>query len=183
MGFSRQEYWSGLPFPSPGDLPNPGIKSASPMSPELQANSLPLAIGEAHRGSCHRCNTCDTGSGGSLPRSPGGQGAEPWPRLASGLWVDSLRLLSSQDGLPPPTHPPTSLIPASPLISRMHVRTRIAGDSLGRIGVLVGKVVILFPSSLQMGSRASIPRVGLEGFFHSFDSIYWASGIPWWLRW
>ena len=26
MGFSRQEYWSGLPFPSPGDLPNPGIK-------------------------------------------------------------------------------------------------------------------------------------------------------------
>ena len=32
MGFSRQEYWSGLPFPSPGDLPDPGIK---PMSPAL----------------------------------------------------------------------------------------------------------------------------------------------------
>ena len=30
MGFSRQEYWSGLPFPSPGDLPNPGTKLASP---------------------------------------------------------------------------------------------------------------------------------------------------------
>ena len=30
MGFSRQEYWSGLPFPSPGDLPNPGIKPGSP---------------------------------------------------------------------------------------------------------------------------------------------------------
>ena len=30
MGFSRQEYWSGLPFPSPGDLPNPGIESRSP---------------------------------------------------------------------------------------------------------------------------------------------------------
>ena len=30
MGFSRQEYWSGLPFPSPGDLPNPGIKPESP---------------------------------------------------------------------------------------------------------------------------------------------------------
>ena len=30
MGFSRQEYWSGLPFPSPGDLPNPGIKLAFP---------------------------------------------------------------------------------------------------------------------------------------------------------
>ena len=40
MGFSRQEYWSGLLFPSPGDLPDPGIK---PMSPALQTNSLPLS--------------------------------------------------------------------------------------------------------------------------------------------
>ena len=32
MGFSRQEHWSGLPFPSPGDRPNPGIESASLMS-------------------------------------------------------------------------------------------------------------------------------------------------------
>ena len=38
MGFSRQEYWNGLPFPSPGDLPDQGIK---PGSPELQTNSLP----------------------------------------------------------------------------------------------------------------------------------------------
>ena len=38
MGFSRQDYWSGLPFPSPGDLPNPGIE---PGSPALQADSLP----------------------------------------------------------------------------------------------------------------------------------------------
>ena len=30
MGFSRQEYWSGVPFPSPGDLPNPGIEPGSP---------------------------------------------------------------------------------------------------------------------------------------------------------
>jgi len=37
MGFSRQEYWSGLPFPSPGDLPNPGIESKSPT---LQADTL-----------------------------------------------------------------------------------------------------------------------------------------------
>ena len=37
MGFSRQEYWSGLPFPSPGDLPNPGIE---PTSPTLQADAL-----------------------------------------------------------------------------------------------------------------------------------------------
>ena len=37
MGFSRQEYWSGVPFPSPGDLPNPGIK---PGSPALRADVL-----------------------------------------------------------------------------------------------------------------------------------------------
>ena len=37
MEFSKQEYWSGLPFPSPGDLPNPGIK---PGSPSLQADAL-----------------------------------------------------------------------------------------------------------------------------------------------
>ena len=43
MGFSRQEYWTGLPFPPPGDLPLPGIEPASLMSPALQADSLPLA--------------------------------------------------------------------------------------------------------------------------------------------
>ena len=37
MGFSRQEYWSGLPFPSPGDLPDPGIE---PRSSALQADTL-----------------------------------------------------------------------------------------------------------------------------------------------
>ena len=43
-GFSRQEYWSGLPFPSPGDFLNPGIE---PVSRALQADSLPLS----HQGS------------------------------------------------------------------------------------------------------------------------------------
>ena len=38
MGFSRQEYWSGLPCPPPGDLPSPGIE---PRSPALQMDSLP----------------------------------------------------------------------------------------------------------------------------------------------
>ena len=38
MEFSKQEYWSRLPFPSPEDLPDPGIK---PLSPKLQADSLP----------------------------------------------------------------------------------------------------------------------------------------------
>ena len=40
MGFSRQEYWSGLPFPSPGDLPDPGDPGIEPRSPTLQADAL-----------------------------------------------------------------------------------------------------------------------------------------------
>ena len=50
MGFSRNEYWSGLPFPSPGDLPNPGIK---PRSPALHVDSLLIELpgkSEAGRG-------------------------------------------------------------------------------------------------------------------------------------
>ena len=40
MGFPRQEYWNGLPCPSPGDLPDPGIKPASPESPALAGGVL-----------------------------------------------------------------------------------------------------------------------------------------------
>ena len=54
MGFSRKEYWSGLPFPPPGDLPNPGIEPASPASPALaelfftaQPPGKPLISGRA----------------------------------------------------------------------------------------------------------------------------------------
>ena len=43
FGFSRQEYWNELTFPTPGDLPNPGIEPASPMAPALQANSVPVS--------------------------------------------------------------------------------------------------------------------------------------------
>ena len=49
VGFSRQEYWSGLPFPSPGDLPDPGIK---PGSPALEADALtsePLGNCKQHK--------------------------------------------------------------------------------------------------------------------------------------
>ena len=46
--FFRQEYWSGLPFPSPGDLPDPGVK---PRSPTLQADTLP----PRHQGNPHQC--------------------------------------------------------------------------------------------------------------------------------
>ena len=41
MGFFRQEHWSGFPFPSPGDRPGPGIETTVPVSPALQADSLP----------------------------------------------------------------------------------------------------------------------------------------------
>ena len=41
LEFYRQEDWSGLPFPPPGDLPDPGFKPASPVSPALQVDSLP----------------------------------------------------------------------------------------------------------------------------------------------
>ena len=51
MGFSRQEYWNGLPFPPPGDLPHPGIK---PTSPALQVDSLPLS----HQGGPPACSSC-----------------------------------------------------------------------------------------------------------------------------
>ena len=42
MGFFRQEYWSGLPFPAPGDLSNPGVKPTPLVSPALAADSLQL---------------------------------------------------------------------------------------------------------------------------------------------
>ena len=47
MGFSRQEHWSGLPFPFPGELPDSGIEPRSPAAPALQADCLPLS----HQGS------------------------------------------------------------------------------------------------------------------------------------
>ena len=50
MEFSRQEYWNGLPFPSPGDLPNPGIK---PISPTFQVDSLRLSHWGSLPNICH----------------------------------------------------------------------------------------------------------------------------------
>ena len=47
MGFPRQEYWSALPFLTPGDLPDPGIKPMPLMSPAVGAGSLPLVPPEA----------------------------------------------------------------------------------------------------------------------------------------
>ena len=53
VGFSRQEHWSGLPFPSPGDLPDPGIQTASPVSPALAGRVFTIsATWEAPSGQC-----------------------------------------------------------------------------------------------------------------------------------
>ena len=72
MGFSRQEYWNGLPFPAPGDLPDLGIK---PMSPAWQVDSLPLShLGSPDQSICCSviqfcltlCNPMDCSRPGSL---------------------------------------------------------------------------------------------------------------------
>ena len=53
MGFPRQEYWNGLPFPTPGDLPDPGMEPMSLEYPALQVDSLPAKP----FGKPLRCNT------------------------------------------------------------------------------------------------------------------------------
>ena len=56
MGFSRQEYWSGLPFPFPGDLPDPGIE---PRFPALQADALPSELlGKPVSNTCTKLRVC-----------------------------------------------------------------------------------------------------------------------------
>ena len=67
MEFSRQEYWSGLPFPPPGDLPDPAIKSGSPALP---ADSLPSAAAAAAAKSLQLCPTLCDPIDGSPPGSP-----------------------------------------------------------------------------------------------------------------
>ena len=62
MGFSRQGYWSGLPFPSPGDLPNPGIE---PGSPTLQTDALPS---EPPKPSSEQ-TVCEEGTERPMPRN------------------------------------------------------------------------------------------------------------------
>ena len=76
MGFSRQEYWSGWPFPSPGDLPDPGIE---PRSPALQADALtsgppgkPSTAAKSRQSCPTLCDPMDGGPSGSRPwDSPG----------------------------------------------------------------------------------------------------------------
>ena len=80
MGFSGQEYWSGLPFPSPGDLPDPGIK---PRSPALQADSLPTELrGKPPHREISLCIRMSPPSWASLP-------PHPHPTSLGHLWASS----------------------------------------------------------------------------------------------
>ena len=63
-GFSRQEYWSGLPFPSPGDLPDPGIEAGSPA---LQADSLSTELQEKRSVECLLKDSLALGTTDSSP--------------------------------------------------------------------------------------------------------------------
>ena len=81
MGFSRQEHWSGLPFPSPGDLPNPGIE---PWSPALQTDALrselpgkPMLI--TANATVVKNLLADAGDTGSIP----GLGRSPEKKMAT----------------------------------------------------------------------------------------------------
>ena len=66
--FSRQEYWRGLPFPSPRDLPDPGIE---PGSPSLQVDSLPSGFPDSSVGKESACSTGDPSLIPGLGRSTG----------------------------------------------------------------------------------------------------------------
>ena len=85
MGFSRQEYWSGLPFPSPGDLPDPGIE---PVSPALEADALTSGPPGKHlvSKSCPiLCNPIDCST-------PGRATSLPCPSLSPRVCSDSCSL-------------------------------------------------------------------------------------------
>ena len=81
MGFSRQEYWSGLPVPSPGDLPNPGIE---PGSPAFQADSLPSELpGKPKKGFPQR---------GRLPLCERNKENPDWQRIKKMERVEFIRI-------------------------------------------------------------------------------------------
>ena len=129
MGFPRQEYWTGLPFPSPGDLLDPGIKHRE--SPALQVDSLPLS----HQGipdykgleiiapmlswgklwtKCKKTkkSNCHSWGAGSKSRvlcmppacnTISSVGRSPKPPLWPNLWTHSLPSLHIRDQLSPPS--------------------------------------------------------------------------------
>ena len=87
MGLSRQEYWSGLPFPSPGDLPNPGIE---PRSPTLQADALTSEPpGKLRVLECSSCRDWTRAASNSEGSSKG----------SSGTWLGGGKTIGSHNSL------------------------------------------------------------------------------------
>ena len=83
MGFSRQEYWSGLPFPSPGDFLYPGTE---PMSPALQAESLPSEPSGGLQWNTHVQRLLDLGWPGHWDRTLWSQGRQGCRNLQVTTW-------------------------------------------------------------------------------------------------
>ena len=89
MGFSRQEYWSGSPYPPPGDLPNPGIEPVSLMSP-LQADSLLLN----HQGSPQHSPNISQSLGNLISRTPCRHPETRWRRGGGDDQADGFKIQS-----------------------------------------------------------------------------------------
>ena len=105
MGLPRQEYWSGLPFPPPGGLPDPGTEPASPAPPALAGDSLPPchleALRDCSKAVLHYCAQSQLwpGSSHGSDKSEKGDGME---MLEDGIfpistWVNILISLSHQE--------------------------------------------------------------------------------------
>ena len=102
MGFPRQEYWSGLPFPSPRDLPDPGIKPASPalsgsfFTTELPGKPKIQPYLQASKSACHRFT--DAGKGHRTPRSEIEEFITPSTRANGNLRLPSVSLPAQASG-------------------------------------------------------------------------------------
>ena len=94
LGFFRQEYWSGLPFPSPGDLPNPGIEPGSPL---LQADALPSeppgksAVKEVYKERTLIPWVLGAGGGSSDSERIMGSSKKAWLSVGSLGWVPRVK--------------------------------------------------------------------------------------------
>ena len=138
MGFPRQEYCSGLPFPPPRSLPDPGIKSVSPASPELQADSLPLSpLGNPFFLSCSVAKSCLTLCDSLDCSTPGFPVLHYLPEFAQihVHWVsDALQ----------PSHP---LLPPAPLALSLSKHQGLSNELA--LAIQVAKVLKLQPQSFQ----------------------------------
>ena len=118
MEFSRQEYWSGLPFPSPGDLPNPGIE---PGSPALPADTLP----SEPPGKPHSPTPTKLGGGPGGPYSR----FHPWLTPASALIFR----------FPPADHPPwKNLVGTKAVVGHLLIYLLVVLTFFHGKGVIVG---------------------------------------------